>query len=174
MRVAIITTGSELIQPGERPVLGQVFDSNATALAAAVLATGAVVTFRAHVLDDPDAMLAALTEAAATADLILTSGGISMGDYEVVRETLEPRGAQVGHVAMQPGGPQATAIFDGVPVICFPGNPVSTQISFEVFVAPLLRTASGVAAPARRQRDDDDRHRVHRRQTPVPARSGGG
>ncbi|MGV8895702.1 MAG: gephyrin-like molybdotransferase Glp [Rhodoglobus sp.] len=152
VRVAIITTGSELIQPGDIPVLGQVFDSNATALAAAVRAAGAVVTFRTHVLDDHEAMLRALTEAAAAADLIITSGGISMGDYEVVRETLEPRGAEVGHVAMQPGGPQATATFDGVPVICFPGNPVSTQISFEVFVAPLLREASGVAAPVRRRR----------------------
>jgi molybdopterin molybdotransferase len=151
VRVAIITTGSELIQPGAVPSLGQVFDSNATALAAAVRATGAIVVFRAHVLDDRTAMLAALARAA-TADLIITSGGISMGDYEVVRETLEPLGATVGHVAMQPGGPQATAVFEGTPVICFPGNPVSTQVSFEVFVAPLLRRASGVAEPARRWR----------------------
>lgn len=152
VRVGVITTGSELIQPGAVPSLGQVFDSNATALVAAVRATHAIVTFRTHVLDDREAMLSALTEAAKSADVILTSGGISMGDYEVVRETLEPRGARVGHVAMQPGGPQATAVFDGVPVICFPGNPVSTQLSFEVFVAPLLRAVSGVATPARRQR----------------------
>ena len=152
VRVGVITTGSELIQPGAVPSLGQIFDSNATALVAAVRATHAIVAFRTHVLDDREAMLSALTEAAESADVILTSGGISMGDYEVVRETLEPRGARVGHVAMQPGGPQATAVFDGVPVICFPGNPVSTQLSFEVFVAPLLRAVSGVATPARRQR----------------------
>lgn len=152
VRVAIITTGSELIQPGEAPELGQVFDSNSTALAAAVRSVGATVTFRAHVLDDHDAMRAALVRAAASASVILTSGGISMGEYEVVRETLEPLGARVGHVAMQPGGPQATALFEGVPVICFPGNPVSTQLSFEVFVAPLLREVSGIAAPARRPR----------------------
>ena len=152
VRVAIITTGSELIQPGAVPSLGQVFDSNATALAAAVCATGAAVVFRSHVLDDRAAMVAALEQAAASADLIFTSGGISMGEYEVVRETLEPLGAKVGHVAMQPGGPQATAVFEGVPVICFPGNPVSTQISFEVFAAPLLRDVGGVAAPARRRR----------------------
>ena len=124
------------------------FDSNATALAAAVTAAGAAVSFRAHVLDDREAMLAALREAS-TADVILTSGGISMGDYEVVRETLEPLGAEVGHVAMQPGGPQATAVFDSTPVICFPGNPVSTQLSFEVFVAPVLRRAAGVTAATR-------------------------
>jgi molybdopterin molybdotransferase len=74
-----------------------------------------------------------------------------MGDHEVVRETLEPLGATVTTIAMQPGGPQATAIFSGVPVVCFPGNPVSTQVSFEVFLAPLLRAAAGLP-PARRER----------------------
>lgn len=151
VRVAILTTGSELIEPGATPVLGEVFDSNGTALSAAVRAVGGTVTFRAHVADDTALMTAALREAATVADVILTSGGISMGDYEVVRETLEPLGARVGHVAMQPGGPQATAVFEGVPVICFPGNPVSTQLSFEVFVAPVLRTLAGLPA-ARRER----------------------
>ncbi|CAN5360795.1 molybdopterin molybdotransferase MoeA [soil metagenome] len=143
-KIAIITTGSELIAPGATPVLGQVFDSNGTALAAAVRAAGAVVASRVHVGDDNAAMLQALRDATAAADLIITSGGISMGDYEVVRETLEPLGARVGTVAMQPGGPQATAVFEGVPVLCFPGNPVSTQLSFEVFLAPLLRAAAGL------------------------------
>ena len=148
-RVSIITTGSELVQPGVTPVLGQVFDSNGTALVAAVVASGAVVAARAHVTDDPAELIAAL---AAPADLVLTSGGISMGDYEVVRELFEPRGARVGHVAMQPGGPQATAVWEGVPVICFPGNPVSTQLSFEVFVAPLLRTVAGLPQAVRERR----------------------
>ena len=150
VRVAIITTGSELIEPGGTPTLGQVFDSNGTALVAAVRTAGGVVTFRTHVADDRALMLAALDEAADRAELILTSGGISMGDYEVVRETLEPLGAIVTTIAMQPGGPQATAMFEGVPVVCFPGNPVSTQVSFEVFVAPLLRAVAGLP-PARRE-----------------------
>ncbi|HPZ34267.1 MAG TPA: molybdopterin molybdotransferase MoeA, partial [Microbacteriaceae bacterium] len=152
-RVSIITTGSELVQPGVTPVLGQVFDSNGTALVAAVVAAGAVVAARAHVTDDPAELIAAL---AVPADLVLTSGGISMGDYEVVRELLEPRGASVGHVAMQPGGPQATAVWEGVPVICFPGNPVSTQLSFEVFVAPLLRTVAGLPQAVRERRQLSD------------------
>ncbi len=152
-RVSIITTGSELVQPGATPVLGQVFDSNGTALAAAVVAAGAVVAARAHVTDDPAELIAAL---AVPADLVLTSGGISMGVYEVVRELLEPRGASVGHVAMQPGGPQATAVWEGVPVICFPGNPVSTQLSFEVFVAPLLRTVAGLPQAVRERRQLSD------------------
>jgi len=145
LSVAIITTGSELIEPGSTPTLGQVFDSNGTALTAAVRAAGAVVHSRAHVTDDVAAMEQAL-DAAADADLIVTSGGISAGDYEVVREALEPHGARVGHVAMQPGGPQATAAWHGTPVVGFPGNPVSTQLSFEVFLAPLLRAAAGLPA----------------------------
>lgn len=155
LTVAIITTGSELIEPGATPLLGQVFDSNGTALAAAVRAAGATVHSRAHVTDDRAEMERALDAACrdtARADLIVTSGGISAGDYEVVRETLEPHGARVGHVAMQPGGPQATATWNGTPVICFPGNPVSTQLSFEVFLAPLLREAAGVPAAVREPR----------------------
>lgn len=151
LSVAIITTGSELIEPGATPALGQVFDSNGTALAAAVRAAGARVHSRAHVTDDRRAMERAL-DAASAADLIVTSGGISAGDYEVVRETLDPHGARVGHVAMQPGGPQATAAWKGTPVICFPGNPVSTQLSFEVFLAPLLRQTSGLPAAVREPR----------------------
>ncbi|WP_255361457.1 molybdopterin-binding protein, partial [Agromyces sp. NDB4Y10] len=85
------------------------------------------------------------------AELILTSGGISQGAYEVVRELLEPLGAWVGSVAMQPGGPQATAVYRGVPVIGFPGNPVSAQLSFALFVAPTLRAVAGLP-PARAER----------------------
>ncbi len=152
IRVAVLTTGSELVDPGATPSLGQVFDSNGTALVAAVHASGGSVTYRAHVADDVALMTDALVVAAAGADLILTSGGISMGEYEVVRETLEPLGARVGHVAMQPGGPQATAVFEGVPVVCFPGNPVSTQLSFEVFVAPVLRRRAGLPTATRERR----------------------
>lgn len=145
IRVAVITTGAELREPGKEVDPGQVYDANSTALVASARAAGAVVTFVQRVVDEPALLLAALDEAVSTADLILTSGGISKGDYEVVRELLEPRGAKVEHLAMQPGGPQATAVFDGTPVICFPGNPVSTQLSFEVFVAPILREYAGFA-----------------------------
>jgi len=152
VRVAVITTGSELVGVGTVPTLGQVFDANSVAVQAAVEAAGATVTFAARVTDDVTAMLDALHLAAASSDLVVTSGGISMGDYEVVREALEPLGARVGHVAMQPGGPQATARVDGVPVLCFPGNPVSTQLSVEVFLSPLLREWAGIDAPPRTQR----------------------
>lgn len=152
VRVAVITTGAELVEVGAATQPGQIFDANAVALAAAVRAAGGSVSFSARVTDDVDAMSEALRGAVASADLVVTSGGISMGDHEVVRETLEPLGADVASISMQPGGPQATAVVDGVPVICFPGNPVSTQVSFEIFLAPVLRELAGLPAARRETR----------------------
>lgn len=152
IRVAVITTGAELVAPGEPAASGQVYDANAIALVAAITAAGAFVSVHHRVTDDSVEMLAALHDAAGKSDLIVTSGGISMGEYEVVREVLEPLGGTIGHIAMQPGGPQATAVVDGVPVVSFPGNPVSTQISFEVFLAPILRDAAGLPSAVRRAR----------------------
>lgn len=151
-RVAVVTTGAELLAPGQTPTLGQIFDSNAVALVAAIQAAGAIVSHEARVTDNHATLLAELHKAAARSDLIITSGGISMGDYEVVRETLEPLGGNITTIAMQPGGPQATAEIDGTPVICFPGNPVSTQLSFEIFVGPLLRSHAGLPAASRETR----------------------
>jgi molybdopterin molybdotransferase len=150
VRVVVISTGAELILPGVQPRMGEVFDSNGTALEAAVTACGAEVTLTTPVSDDLAQLRNIMEGSVANADLILTSGGISMGAYEVVREFLQTIGGDVGHIAMQPGGPQASGAFNGVPVISFPGNPVSTQISFEVFVAPILREAAALP-PAHRE-----------------------
>jgi len=145
--VAVISTGSELVAPGETLGAGQIFDANGVALAAAVRAAGAEVVLEGRVRDDVDELVA-LFDAAVRLDarLILTSGGISMGDHEVVRELLEPRGAVIDVLAMQPGGPQGLGDWNSVPVVCFPGNPVSSQLSFEIFVAPLLRELAGLPA----------------------------
>ncbi|WP_395638459.1 gephyrin-like molybdotransferase Glp [Pseudolysinimonas sp.] len=140
VRVAVISTGSELVAPGESLGPGQIADSNGTALVAAARDVAAQIVLEGRVVDDRDAFEALLEAAiAADAELVLTSGGISQGAYEVVRETLEPQGALVDVLAMQPGGPQAIASFRGIPVVCFPGNPVSSQLSFLLFVEPLLR-----------------------------------
>ncbi|MFE4951759.1 gephyrin-like molybdotransferase Glp [Leifsonia sp. NPDC056665] len=153
LRVAVLTTGSELAAPGRGVRFGQVFDANGVALAALVEESGAVVSLRASSSDDPEAFARVFDAAVAASDLVVTSGGISKGAYEVVREVLLPRGAEVTTVAMQPGGPQATAVVDGVPVLCFPGNPVSTQVSFAVFLRGPLRDAAGLPAlPVRRVR----------------------
>jgi molybdopterin molybdotransferase len=149
VRVAVISTGSELVAPGEPLGPGQIPDANGIALAAAVRAVGAELIAQGRVFDEPATLAAVFDEAiAAGAELLLTSGGISMGEHEVVRELLEPLGAHVDVLAMQPGGPQALATYRGVPVVCFPGNPVSSQLSFELFVAPLLRELAGM--PSRR------------------------
>ena len=147
VRVAVISTGSELVAPGQPLGPGQIFDSNAVALAAAARASGAEVVLEGRVSDDVDELEALLDAALAVdAELILTSGGISMGDHEVVRELLEPHDAHVDVLAMQPGGPQALAHWREVPVVSLPGNPVSSQLSFEIFVAPFLRELAGVPA----------------------------
>ena len=148
VRVAVISTGSELIEPGEVPKTGELFDSNGIALAAAATAAGATVVHHARVRDDHAAFRFELDAAFdAGAELIVTSGGVSMGEHEVVRETLEPLGVLVGKVSMQPGGPQGYGRYRGLPILCFPGNPVSSQLSFELFAAPALREIGG-RAPA--------------------------
>ncbi|HEU4465052.1 MAG TPA: molybdopterin-binding protein, partial [Agromyces sp.] len=131
---------------------GEIPDANGVALVAAVREVGAVVVHTARVRDDVSRLRTELDAAVdAGAELILTSGGISQGAYEVVRELIEPLGAWVGSVAMQPGGPQATGVYRGVPLIGFPGNPVSAQLSFALFVAPSLRAIAGLP-PVRGER----------------------
>ncbi|WP_275693421.1 molybdopterin-binding protein [Nocardioides sp. TF02-7] len=82
-------------------------------------------------------------------DLLLTSGGVSAGAYEVVKEALAPRGVEFLKVAMQPGMPQGAGSYGGATVVCLPGNPVSSLVSFEVFVRPALRAALGHPRPHR-------------------------
>jgi molybdopterin molybdotransferase len=152
VRGAVVSTGSELVAPGGRLGPGEIPDANGVALVAAVREVGAVVVHTARVRDDVSRLRTELDAAVdAGAELILTSGGISKGAYEVVRELIEPLGAWVGSVAMQPGGPQATGVYRGVPLIGFPGNPVSAQLSFALFVAPSLRAIAGLA-PVRAER----------------------
>ncbi|BDZ55174.1 molybdopterin molybdotransferase MoeA [Agromyces marinus] len=147
VRVAVVSTGSELVAPGAELGPGELPDANGPALRAAVAACGAAVVHTARVRDDVERLRAELDAAVdAGAELILTSGGVSQGAYEVVRELIEPLGAWVGSVAMQPGGPQAVGTHRGVPLIGFPGNPVSAQLSFALFVAPSLRAIAALPA----------------------------
>ncbi len=143
-RVAVLTTGEEVVPPGAPLAFGQVYDANEAALVALLEEAGADPLPPVRTPDDPAAFTAALDAALDAADLVITSGGISHGDFEVVRQVLEPLGAEVGEIAMQPGGPQALARIAGVPVVGFPGNPVSTQVSFVVLLRPLLRAAAGL------------------------------
>lgn len=88
-------------------------------------------------------------EIGAGIDLVLTSGGVSAGAYEVVKDALAPRGVEFTKVALQPGMPQGSGVYGDTPVVCLPGNPVSSLVSFEVFVRPALRAAFGHPRPWR-------------------------
>ncbi|WP_136586785.1 gephyrin-like molybdotransferase Glp [Microbacterium hydrothermale] len=148
-RVAVVSTGSELVAPGVAPGRGQTPDSNSTLLAALVSGTDAEVTVISSLRDDADA-IHALLEHAADVDVIVFSGGVSAGAYEPVRQALSERIA-FEKVAMQPGKPQAFgALDDGRLVFGLPGNPVSVAVSFEVFVRPALLALQGRAVVDRR------------------------
>lgn len=148
-RVAVISTGSELVTAGDELAPGRIFNSNGPALAASACDNGADVVSIDHCHDDPEKFVTMLEHAARVADVVFTSGGVSKGDFEVVRDTLEPLGGHFVSVAMQPGGPQGTAEFRGVPVLTFPGNPVSALVSFEIFARPALRAAAGLPPATR-------------------------
>ena len=143
LRVLILSTGTELVEPGLELGPGQIYESNSAMLAAAVAAAGADPVVLHFVADDVDTFHSALAEATAGIDLVLTSGGVSAGAFEVVKDAFTGRGVEFAKVAMQPGMPQGAGRFDGVPVVTLPGNPVSSYVSFEVFVRPALRAAMG-------------------------------
>jgi molybdopterin molybdotransferase len=152
-RVVVMSTGSELVAPGSAVAFGQVVDCNSYLLAAAAAEAGAEVTRIGPVSDSFEEFTAALEQHAATADLIITSGGVSMGAYDTVKEVLTARGGvEFLKVAMNPGMPQGFGRVDGVPIITLPGNPVSTFVSFEAFVRPAIRKMLGHANLLRPER----------------------
>ncbi len=143
LRVLVLSTGSELVEPG-RPLLhGQIHESNGVMLATAVRAAGALAEQVRFVADDVAEFHAALAARGAHADLVVTSGGVSAGAYEVVKDALAGRGVEFVKVAMQPGMPQGAGRVRGMPVVTLPGNPVSALVSFEVFLRPAIRASMG-------------------------------
>lgn len=148
-RVAVVSTGSELVAPGTTPARGQTPDSNATLLAALVAEADADVELVDRVGDDPAGIDTVLSRAS-RADVVVFTGGVSAGAYEPVRLALSDRIA-FEKVAMQPGKPQAFGVLDdGRLVFGLPGNPVSVAVSFEVFVRPALLALQGRAVIDRR------------------------
>jgi molybdopterin molybdotransferase len=154
-RVLVISTGSELVLPGRPLQPGQIYESNSIMLAAAVRETGAEVAAAATVNDDVAQFTAVLDRYAAESDLVITSGGVSAGAYEVVKDAFGragDQGVEFVKVAMQPGMPQGTGRVAGTPIVTLPGNPVSALVCFEVFIRPALRSAMGLPAPNRPRR----------------------
>ncbi|WP_236242946.1 gephyrin-like molybdotransferase Glp [Streptomyces sp. CC228A] len=153
-RVVVMSTGSELVQPGEALGPGQIYDSNSYALSAAARDAGALAYRVGAVTDDADGLRAAIEDQLVRADLLVTTGGVSVGAYDVVKEALSaPDGAEGGgsgvefrRLAMQPGKPQGfgTVGPDHIPLLALPGNPVSSYVSFELFVRPAIRTLMGL------------------------------
>ena len=143
-RVAVLSTGDELVDDGRALAPGEIRESNRQMLAAALEAAGCAVTDLGIVRDDEALLEATLRSAAADHDAVVTSGGVSMGDYDVVKAVLariaDMRWMQV---AIKPAKPFAFGLLDGTPVFGLPGNPVSSLVSFEMFARPALRRMMG-------------------------------
>ena len=152
-RVVVVATGSELVQPGTPlPSEFQIFDSNSYLLAAAARNAGAQVFRVGMVSDDPQRVRELIVDQLLRADLVLTTGGVSQGDYDVVKAAVPELGAtEFVQVAMQPGKPQGFGLIgnDRIPMIMLPGNPVSAFVSFEAFVRPVIRKLMGITPYAR-------------------------
>lgn len=139
-RVVVMSTGDELADPSAPLVAGQIRDTNSFALAGQAQEAGAVVYRQARVADDAQALRRAVEGALAHADLLVTTGGVSAGRYDLVKEVLAGMGDVRAHkVGMQPGMPQAFGFVGAMPCFGLPGNPVSAFVSFEVLVRPAIR-----------------------------------
>ncbi len=151
-RVVVLSTGSELVPPGTPVGPGQISDSNSFALTAAARDAGAIAYRVGGVPDDAERLREVIDDQLIRADLIVTSGGVSVGAYDVVKEAL---GEQISFrkLRMQPGKPQGFGLLDGssgpVPLLALPGNPVSAYLSFELFVRPAIRRMLGAAEISR-------------------------
>ncbi|MCR8577948.1 gephyrin-like molybdotransferase Glp [Streptomyces sp. Isolate_219] len=150
-RVVVLSTGSELVQPGEVLGPGQIHDSNSFQLTAAARDAGAIAYRVGAVADDAETLRSTLEDQLIRADILVTSGGVSVGAYDVVKETLAALSAEEGTVefrrlAMQPGKPQGFGLIgpDRIPLLALPGNPVSSYVSFELFVRPAIRALMGL------------------------------
>lgn len=143
-RVAVISTGDELAAPGRPLSPGQVRDANSYTLTAAARETGALAFRHDVVPDDRHALTEAFEGALVHSDVVVTSGGVSAGRYDLVKQVLRQLGDVAFHkVGMQPGMPQAFGFLGTVPCFGLPGNPVSAFVSFEIFVRPALRRMQG-------------------------------
>ncbi|WP_019057464.1 molybdotransferase-like divisome protein Glp [Streptomyces prunicolor] len=164
-RVVVMSTGSELVQPDEQLADGQIYDSNSFALTAAARDAGAIAYRVGAVADDAETLRDTIEDQLVRADLLVTTGGVSVGAYDVVKEALssvgdedeEGAGIDFRKLAMQPGKPQGFGSIgpDHIPLLALPGNPVSSYVSFELFVRPAIRALMGL----------DDVHRPTTRAT---------
>jgi len=149
-RVAAISTGSELVEVSSKPSGAQIRNSNSYTLAAYAERAGAMVDMLGIVEDTPEATRVALIRAADNHDIVITSGGVSMGDYDLVKAALKDIGAEIyfDRVIIRPGKPIVFARRGETYFFGLPGNPVSTSVTFNVFVRPAIRKMQGETSPA--------------------------
>ncbi|MFC4563618.1 gephyrin-like molybdotransferase Glp [Nocardiopsis mangrovi] len=148
-RVVVLSTGEELVEPGSAIGLGQIWESNSFMLTAAATDAGCAAYRRGFIGDDPATVLETLDDVLSQADIVVTTGGVSMGAYDVVKEVLSRLGTvHFDKVAVQPGMPQGAGTLgeSRTPIITLPGNPVSSFVSFHLFVRPALRRLRGLPA----------------------------
>ena len=149
-RVALLPTGNELVPIDRSPAPGEILDSNSHALAAACAEAGAVPSLLALARDDRAALRAALAGARGC-DVLVTTGGVSVGEKDLVRTALAAAGTRIDfwRVAMRPGKPLAFGRWGSTAVFGLPGNPASALVTFELFVRPALRALQGLDGPSR-------------------------
>ncbi|OZI45735.1 molybdopterin molybdotransferase MoeA [Bordetella genomosp. 5] len=183
VRVGVLTTGDELVAPGQTRTEAQIYNSNAPMLASLVEGIGADVVHVLHARDDEADTREALQTLLRDCDLVLSTGGVSVGERDLVKPALEALGGTLTlwKVRMKPGKPVALAHVDGKPVVSLPGNPVSSFAVFMVLVSPLVRRMQGRAVtlpqvsravlrlPAPRTESREEFVRVQRRETDTGA-----
>ena len=148
LRIGIVSTGDELKSPGEPLKHGEIYESNSFGLAGLVEWSGHEPVRFPAVADSMDALRTTLNEANATCDLILTSGGVSMGEFDYVRRLMEEEGdVHFWRMKIRPGSPPLFGLWGGTPLFGLPGNPVSSHVVFRMLVAPYLRHALGTDGP---------------------------
>jgi len=144
LRVAVISTGDELVEPGQPAREGQIFDANRPMLIALLRDLGFHPLDLGRVADDRDSLRAAFDRGAAEADAILTSGGASAGDEDHVSALLNEAGAMAEwRIALKPGRPLALGVWNGTPVFGLPGNPVAAMVCTLIFARPALGLLAG-------------------------------
>ncbi|MCP3165816.1 molybdopterin molybdotransferase MoeA [Myxococcus qinghaiensis] len=153
-RVAVLATGDELVRPGEPALAHQVYESNLVLVAALAREAGAQVLHMARARDDEDALREALTRLAPQVDVLITTGGASVGDKDHVKRVLAAMGARffVDGVALKPGKPVAVARLGTTAIVVLPGNPGAATVAFDQFARPLLLKHQGVLEARRRVR----------------------
>lgn len=153
VRVAVLSTGDELVDPGEPIGPGQIYNSNRFTLRGGLVQLGCEVVDPGTVADTPQATEMALLEAAHSADLIITTGGVSVGEEDHVKNGIEKLGSlNLWKIAIKPGKPLAFGEIDGTPLFGLPGNPVSAFVTFMLFTQPYIQKMQGVLRPTRSTR----------------------